>query len=188
MYAVPAEPGALVEAVARGARRDELTDASEDRALRGSALERQTQQDGLVDVKGSEAHDERCRAYVELPASGFRGHDDTRAFRGPEPRREWAPVDRIESQRSPAPSADQQHCPDDESTISGKSSDRCDAEHRTPEERRGSPREIRQREPEREPRARSVSRVALQPAHGATQPFSCASFAGPMPGTASSSS
>ena len=38
-----------------------MTDAGKDRALRGRALEGQTQQDGLMHVKGSKAHHERGR-------------------------------------------------------------------------------------------------------------------------------
>ena len=165
-----------------------MTDAGKDRALRGRALEGQTQQDGLMHVKGSKAHHERGRAYVETPASRFRGHDDASTFGGPDPGRKWTAVDRFESQGSPAPSADEQQCSDDESIISGKSSRRRDGEHRKQKERRGSAREVRQREAEAERSARSVGRVALEQTHGATKPFSCASFAGPIPGTASSSS
>jgi hypothetical protein len=141
-----------------------------------------------VKVERPEANDESRSSHVDAAATRLGGDDDAHALRRSDSRREGASIERLEPKRSPNPAGDQQHRGKEEASVWTKCGESREAEGCDHEQRKRDPYEVRYRKANAKTGTRSMSWMTLENRHGAASPFSWASFAGPIPGTASSSS
>jgi len=151
----------------------QLQDADErkSRALRWRPSARELEQDWLARARRAPAQHERAHAHAEASDAWRLLRLDERSLGGPDARQENAAVERVQPPASPPPTGDR-----DGARRAG-ARERCDGGNRR------ETRDVRGREPEAE-----RGRVGGGPDQGITSPFSCASFEGPIPGTAWSSS
>src|SRR5205085_2024899 len=195
--ALAAKPPPLVEPVRRPARRHELAEDLESPALWRRALGRQLEEDGLVDCELPEAGDAGRHPKLEPSSPRRPRHGDEAPLGPPDSRREDAAVERLEADASP-PCAGDDDRRSDKRGGTLRRNERCDCEEgREPRKARpGRPDEERGGEADRrgrgdalrrKPRGRRARHDSHAP-HGATKSRSSSRRAGPIPGTASSSS
>ncbi len=182
------EPGSLVESVTGAAGKLGLRPYLEHSALRGSSAEWQLQLGGLVEREQPEPPDADWQLQVEPPAPWCRGHDDQRRLGATDLRKQGAAIESVEPGASPPPARqgeDARDCPDRLPRAPGKDDRRSTSERH---ERRQSD-EVRERESQTERGKQGVRRRTERSRNqGATRSLSWSSRAGPIPGTASSSS
>ena len=182
------EPGSLIEAVAAAARKLRLRAHLEHGAPRWCSAERKLELRGLVEREQPEAPDANGHLQVEAASSRRRGHDDPRPLGPADLGTQGAVVEPVEAGASPPPAGQRQQAGD-----RADGPPRACAEHDRQgggegDERRQAD-QIRERDPEAERGEQRVWRRTERGwIHGATRSLSWSSRAGPIPGTASSSS
>src|SRR2546425_4801437 len=189
--AAVAQPTSLVETVLWAVRRDELSQRVDDGSLRGSTPARELEQDRLMRAEVAEAKHEPGRPHVEPPDPRRPGDHEPGSGSRVETARERAPVERVEPCAPPAPAGDEDH------HAEGGEPRRLVDEQRDEQERGAEQLGNRRRDAngvctgqaEAESGREKLRRTGARgPGQGATRSRSCSIRAGPMPGTASSSS
>ena len=184
---VTAQPSPLVETVPGGTRCGELSERVQDRSLRRRTAWRQTEQHRLVRPQLAETQHAPFGADVEATAARRRRHDDADTFGGPDARRERTAVQRLEPGPTPPPADEQKsehNAPQAPLAECGRDKRRC-GKH---EQQRTAAHRVRERKTHADSEGDRVRGTVCECGHGATSSFSCSSRAGPIPGTASSSS
>ena len=192
VHSLTTEPAGLVEPVHGPTWADELAEDLEPGALRRRPSERQLEKHRLVDPQPPEPRDAGREAKLEAPSSGRPGDGDEARLRPPDAVREDAPVEVGGPAAPPPDSCEDGGCDDEELRAfaldegrAGRGEGRRDGESRPraahdqrgcEAERRGGGNALGD---ERRPR---------RDAQGATRSRSWSRRAGPIPGTASSSS
>ena len=186
--AVPPEPGPLVETVTGTARKLRLRAYLENTALRGSSAERQLQLSRLVDREQAEPPDAHGHLQVEPSPTRRRRHDNECCLGASNLREQGTVIETVEADTPPTPARQRQQAgdrPDGPPGARGQADRDCACER---DEHRQAD-YVRQRDPETERGEQRVRRRAKWSRdHGATRSLSWSSRAGPIPGTASSSS
>ena len=157
-------------------------------ALRGSTAEWQLELGGLVEREQPEPPDADWHLQVEPPAPWCRSYDDERCLGATDLGKQGAAIKSVEPSASPPPARQDQDapdCPDRLPRARGKGDRRSTTERHD----RGQSDEVRERESQTERGKQGVRRGTERSRnHGATRSLSWSSRAGPIPGTASSSS
>ena len=177
--------------VLRSARGRHAHERSQDRALRRRSSERKLQLDGLAQRPPGELCEDRRCAHVVLSTARGPGDGHAHATSGLETRRQRAAIESIETRTAPPPARkrerNRQQTEPASSTRGGPSA----AEQRGHDQsKRGlCAHHVRGCEPQAERAGKQPRHLTEdQVGHGATNPRSCSSRAGPIPAIASSSS
>jgi hypothetical protein len=190
VHTAPAQQRPLVEAVLRAAGTLDLRNHVQLGALRGRAAGRQLQEDRLVEAVRSEALDLSGNPDLVATAPGGTRHDHLRPSTAPDFVPEPAGVERVEPRTPPPPARKRQ-----------REREECDPTSAADDERRerhgyrrrgrdpGAAKRVRDRDPHTESAGQQKrGRPKHESRHGVTASRSCSMRAGPIPGTASSSS
>ena len=188
MHAATSQPCAFVESMFCGTRRRQLAERVEDRTLWRCAPQWQPQQHGLAGVQRTEAEDQSGRTKVEASTSRLCSDDHVDAFSSANPRAERTAIENIEPYAAPAPTGDSEGQEDQQASFHLHRGGAGQRRNREQHQYDRGTEEIRQREPDAKRRAACMCGAIAQQRHGATSPFNWSSRAGPIPGTASSSS
>ena len=188
MDAVAFEPGSLVEAVTGAAGKLRLRAHLEDAALRRSSTMWQLELSRLVERDQPEPANAHRHLQVESAAARCRRHDDESRLCAADLGTQGAAIETLEPGASPPPACQCKQTRDRPNSTPGARSkpDCCGTDERS---ERGQADEIRERDPKAHGRQQRVRwGTDWSRDHGATRSFSWSSLAGPIPGTASSSS
>ena len=186
--AVAPEPGLLVETVTGAAGKLRLCAYLEDAALRGRSAERQLQLSRFVEREQAEPSDAHRHLQVEPTPTRRCRHDNECCLGASDLQAQGTVIETVEADTPPTPARQRQQAgdrPDGPPGARGQADRDCACER---DEHRQAD-EIRQRDPEAERGEQRVRRrEEWSRDHGATRSLSWSSRAGPIPGTASSSS
>ena len=187
MDALPAQPGALVEAVRRPARQPHERQHVDEGALRRRAPKRQLELDALVDVSPGKAEHAARLSLIKLSDARLAGHLDERPARAADLRPQWAAIKCVEPHTSPPPPDQREQRRRTGEARRGWEQQR--ARDTAKEHGRGrAAKAQRQRRRETERGSRHQDVCGQHSAHGTTSPRRSAMRDGPMPEIASSSS
>src|SRR5471032_160041 len=187
--ALPAQEGALVEAVRRATRQSHDREEADEGPLRWRAPEREVELHALRERAAVEATDAARQPLAELPDAGLARHLDERACRTVDLGAERAAVELRQADAAPPPPHPRRQQRDVRESCGRRRRERD-------RERAGSEKcdghagsgtgQVGAGKPDHERRSEHVSRQDAR--HGTTSGRRSASRAGPMPGIASSPS